>query len=88
VILRAQESKGLQPYKQGYQVNRVPLQARLMRNINMLGEKVSGIATKGKKMTRELKEYFRYGKSNRARSRSRGWRGHRALIVHYLLYMR
>lgn len=65
-------------------MNRVPLQARLMRNINMLGEKVSGIATKGKKMTRELKEYFRYGKSDQSRCRSRGWRCQTALIIHYL----
>lgn len=52
-------AKGLAPYKQSYQVNRVPLQARLMRNVYALGEKAAGVVSKGRKMSRELKEYFR-----------------------------
>jgi hypothetical protein len=40
-------------------VVREPLQARMMRNVYFLTEKVQGIASKGRKMAREAKEYFR-----------------------------
>lgn len=46
-------------YKPSYSVIREPLQARVMKNVFFLTEKVQGMASKGRKLTREMKEYFR-----------------------------
>lgn len=46
-------------YQPSYSVIREPLQSRVMRNMYFMAEKVQGIAAKGKKVTREMKEYFR-----------------------------
>lgn len=42
-----------------YPVMREPIQQRMLRNVYSLTERVQGIASKGKKFTREFKEYFR-----------------------------
>ncbi|EKU22106.1 c2h2 zinc-finger protein, partial [Nannochloropsis gaditana CCMP526] len=55
---RGKKGKALAYKPSGYGVAREPLQARMMRNVFFLTEKVQGMASKGKKMTRELKEYF------------------------------
>ena len=44
--------------KPSYSVIREPLQARVMKNVFFLTEKVQGMASKGRKLTREMKEYF------------------------------
>jgi hypothetical protein len=68
------KGKALAYGKPSYSVIREPLQARVMKNIFFVTEKVQGMASKGRKLTREMKEYFRYV------SRS-FWLGGVALVV-------
>jgi hypothetical protein len=57
--LQPQSHSGALVRAAAYPVVREPLQQRMLRNVALLRERVEGIASKGKKMTRELKEYFR-----------------------------